>query len=293
MSGNNWLERDPKDSPGLQRIREAQEAAAAAKAQAGQQAREAAIAAQEAERKRLEMIAKIEQKTAQILPLLEEIRDFANRNRCFPIGVFPDELVPDTFGGSSEDMGELVKSPNPKVVSPAVIFTSRAGTIQYLQKSSGLTPPTSILLEKVDTASQEADISVAYGFQGKLRRKVEYQRGDNVGYETEEHNVLFNYGVRIHVSADGVALLQQGAQGILSHNHFGVFHRGGKKLSESWIELPGNDNARKQLLAEAFHNPAYLGAEEFYIPTEPTFQPIEPQTNTGIGSLVKGLLGLK
>lgn len=116
MSGKHWLEREPQNSPGLQRIREAQQAVALAKAQEAQRAREAGVAVREAEQKRLEMLARIEQKTAQVLPLLEEIRDFANQARTYPIGLIAiasdSEVVPDI---DQEAIVEIADIENPNI----------------------------------------------------------------------------------------------------------------------------------------------------------------------------------
>lgn len=255
MSGKNWLERDPKDSPGLQRIREAQQAAAIAKAQEAQWAREAAIAAQEAERKRLEMIARIEQKTAQVLPLLEEIRDFANRTGTYPLG--------------------LIKRETPTGLNEVVC-------IAKIKSHDGLKH----LPEKF--------LEVSYGYK-TVHYNISRQTDFDVGGDLGSSEVMAEcFGIRLRVDNNGKTwLYKQNFKYIPAHDGVrGTSWPATTQVIENWVGVPDEETEIKTFLAQAFHNPVYLGTKKPPFREKVAPQP-EPQANTGIASLVKGFLGLK
>ena len=86
MSGN-WLERKPEQSPGLQRFGLIKDAIAKKLTEEERLTKKREAVIQETERKRFEVIVGVEQKTAEIMPLLVEIRDFANSTGTYPIGL--------------------------------------------------------------------------------------------------------------------------------------------------------------------------------------------------------------
>lgn len=274
MSGKHWLEREPQDSPGLQRIREAQQAVVAAKAHEEKRSCEAKIVAQEAEQKRLEMLARIEQKTAEILPVLKEVRNFANTTKTFPLGIISNRRV-------------KITDPLRIVVTPKI---TNADGFSEIQLRNGF---------------QGGEIQLRYGFEG-----LEYREGNSNDFGTdpdwdEKTSVLF--GIRLKVDVDKVSLFRKIEKEVFhpaSGPHTIVWGRGGStqyeghepyteiEYGEEWQQLPDDKTKLKSELAAAFHDPVYLGTEPLPLSQEVASQS-EPRAGTGITGLVKGFLGLK
>lgn len=262
MSGKHWLERDPKDSPGLQRIREAQQAAAAAKAQIEQQAREAEIASREEKRKMSETIQALElakRRIKQFVPYLEEIKDFANETNTFPL---PHPFPRDQYSITSTAL-----------IEKATIQLKDDGTHAYALLSYGY-PGCIEVSGKVDYGDYTNDYSAVYPTIVHVGIEL---RSDRIHGE----EILKRDLVEIPEVKDRY----EGRGWVYGHPEEirGV---------DRYVPLPATEPEIKQVLAEAFHDPIYLGAKLPPFLQEVTSQP-EPQANTGIADLVKGLLGLK
>lgn len=271
MSGKHWLEREPSQSPGLQRIQEAQQAAALAKTQEAQRVCEAEMAKIEAERKKLEMIARIEQKTAQVLPLLEEIRDFANRAGIHPVGNVP-----------WKDSSKTIK------IDPEFILTSKPEV--KMKEGNEL----EISSWRDDVARE---IELRYSYKGYKARFETVSDGLIDGSQWREFagwkDAALFFGIKLRIKRDG-------SVGISKYETVHIPASGGRggcsahdEVRTVEVLLPEKVLEIKPILAEAFHEPLLLRVEPIHnIIQEVTSQP-EPQASTGIGGLVKGFLGIK
>jgi hypothetical protein len=256
MSGKHWLERDPSQSPGLRRIQEAQQAAVLAKTQEAQWAREAEMAKLETKQKRLEMIVKIEQRTAQVFPALEEIRNFANTTKSFPLGIISDPDVRITDPSRAEVYPEIVPS--------------GWGEIQLQFGFKGLKHCEGSVTDFGSYPDWEEEKSVLFG----IRLKVE---PDKVLLFQRKEKKVFIPG---KPSTGG----RGGSYG--NEPYTKVVYE------EKWQELPNDETKLKNKLAIAFHDPVYLGTGRLPFRQEVTSQP-DLQASAGISDLVKSLLGLK
>lgn len=269
------MERDQSQSPGLQRIQEAQQAAVAAKAQAEQQTRETAIAAQKAtqEAKRrwsetIERTARIE----QVLPLLEEIRDFANRTGTYPLAATDrTETYP-----RGHEFSLVKKEGLPKIIEKA--------TITLNKNSFSVKRPDNVEI-----------IDLKYSFHGVVPSGHSRGHGDDVYFVSDNQDVTIEQGIRLKVYRPSglVGLCRQKAEKEPEWHSSKWGTLGGHTIIEETCEmLPNDEISLKRILSEAFHDPIYLGTEPFPFHQEEITQP-EPQASTGILDLVKGFLGLK
>lgn len=231
--------------------------------QEAQWAREAEIAKIEAEQQRLKMIALIEQKTAQVLPLLEEIRDFANTTKTFPLG---------TTSGSS-----VTVTDSSRVVVIPEIVGNGLGEIQLQYGFKGLEY---YYTEGDDLNSGGHGKSETYVLFG-IRLKV---NPDEVLLFRRREEKIFVPSCEDHTILAG----KGGSIGIKGHGSYTK-----AVYKEEWQRLSDDKAKLKVELADAFYDPSYLIDRDFpSFPRKVIFQP-EPQTSTGIAGLVKGFLGLK
>lgn len=280
MSGKNWLERDPKDSPGLQRIREAQQIVAIAKAQEAQRASKAVIVAQEMDQERSKVFEKAA-KIDRVLPLLEEIRDFANQTETYPVAA-----ADRTATWPSGDDFFLVNSGGlPEIVKKSGITAKANELVETEVLSSGLP-----ILQNVEV------VDLKYGFHGVISGT--WHDGHDDVYESGswEKDVTIEQGIRLRVYRPGglVELCHQKVNKI-PERHWGgrgATFGGYTMIEETWKTLPNDEVSLKRALSEAFHDPVCLGTEPLPLSQEVASQS-EPQAGTGITGLVKGFLGLK
>ncbi|GEM_PF-7113727 len=249
MSGNNWLELDPSQSPGLRRIQEAQQAATLAKAQEAQRALAERLAKEAAEKdlrnreSHREMVVK--QRISEISPLLAEIRDFANKTKTYPVS----ETYVKWHKGDSQELIEAAETRITKVDSDGFGY-----------------------------------IDVSYAHRGKAMRAEADHDPDSV--HTHYHYVDFPAacfdGIRIRMSGD------TGAMELLSHREVLVpskkptadhWTSGGRssgfvhgepgwaehiEQQNFWNSLPSDKHAMRQALADAFHDPMQLDTQELF-----------------------------
>lgn len=276
MSGNYWLERDPKDSPGLQRIQEAQQAAATAKAQAEQQAHGAAIAAQEAERKRLEMIARIEQKTAQVLPLLEEIRDYANQTGTYPLGEDYDKKAWLEQG-----------------LTPKIEIIRKAEITEF-----------SYDLNIYDPNKPAKSIELKYGYRGYSPRYGRESDGQIDGsswrvFEGWANAVVF-YGIKLKIANDGTPTVLKKETVHVPYNPGSSSGRAQREPVPAHDEvrvfetlLPEDPNLQKDMLSLIFHDPVHLETVESPPVRQNKDKPEVVDIPTDIFGSIRALLGIK
>jgi len=268
MSGNNWLERDQSQSPGLLRIKEAQQAVVLAKTQEAQRAHGREAAKQEAERKRLEMIAKIEQKTAQVLPLLEEIKDFANLKKIYPVG---KNLLGDAHFERENDLelvgeADVCNGKYPRMLELRYAYRGRVTKYSYSDFDTGAVP------------EGTKDAALLFG----IRIKVDEDASAKI-YKIEE----------VIIPSHGPYKSQPVGRG--GGSELVPASGPSMRIAEKWNDLPDSTDEIRRLVADAFYDPAYLGSEELLFRQEVVPQPkqSEPQVSTGIGDLVKGFLGIR
>lgn len=288
MSNNNWLERDPKDSPGLRRVQEAQQAADLAKAQEAQWAREAEIVAQEVEQEYLKVYEKAA-KIDQVQSLLQEICDFANLTKTYPVAA-ADRLAAEgptesTFRGHEFF---LVNSGG----LPEVVEKSRI-TVKAIRHAVTEVHPSGVpVLRDIEV------VDLKYGFHGVIGGTWVVDNDFVQESGSWDKDVTIEQGIRLRVYPPSglVELCHQKVNKIPKRHSGGKWGGGGgyTNIEETWKVLPNDEASLKRVLSEAFHDPICLGVGEF-----PRHQKIDPQpepelqVNTGIGGLVKGFLGIK
>lgn len=263
MSARHWLERDPSQSPGLQRILETQQAAATAKAQAEQQAHEAAIAAQEARQQRTAQEILVGDLTDRILPTMEEIKDFANRTKAYPIG----------------DKGRNYLVSPLKLINPAAVEVSRS-----------FEPVVDIRLVYGFRGSRIGSKRICDDWVDRTYETVE-------GYGINARIVANNDRAEILVLTQKTEI--ETLPATPGGNFAKVYHppkpeRKVKRDINEWVKIenPFDDESIKHCLGEAFHNPVHLDEINSPMLQAASLQP-ESQTSMGIASLIKGLWGLK
>lgn len=270
MSGKHWLEREPQDSPGLQRIREAQQVVALAKVQEAQRVRETEMTKREAKQKRLEMIALIEQKTAQVLPLLEEIRDFANQAGIHPVGNVP-----------WKDSSETIK------IDPEFILTSKPEVKMKQGNELGIS-------SWRDDVARE--IELRYSYKGYKARFETVSDGLINGSRWSKFagwkDAALFFGIKLRIKRDG-------SVGVSKYETVHIPASGGRggcsahdEVRTVEVLLPEKVLEIKPILAEAFHEPLLLRVEPIPNIQEVISQP-EPRTYTSVTDLVKGFFGIK
>lgn len=231
------------------------------------------------------------------MPLLEEIRDFANKTKTYPLG-------PVQF----EKYNEQEPSPFRGVPfrDPEHIFVCGLNDeIRFTQTVPQLVKEATIRISSYGGmyASDNGRIlEVKYGFEG-----IEYDHSYiDEGFSTQcrlprSTPVTICYGVRLRMAIAGtqigdIELCQQREEEVTRRVNAEEAREARARgltiephilLREEWVPFPAKPGEQKAMLAEAFHNPAYLGT------TDKFAQPVEPQTNTGISGIVKGFLGLK
>ena len=330
MSQNNWLERDPKDSPGLQRIREAQQAATLAKTQEAQRVRQAEMAKIEAEQKRLEMIARIEQKTAQVLPLLKGIKDFVNQTGMYPLGPEPKpvttelnwlkfsslEISSPLSLGSGLQLAPTYQISDYRGLNREKEFCEIADGAEFqlsnellnvvLSREINVIENASITVGRIARASNfellGRVLQLGYGYKGYAQREIQEWSGK--GEDMTPSTVLLTveasvcYGIKLRIDNNGELEIRKQKTKIFPAQKipkvYSSYSPEHEVLTNWWEKLSSENSSLRISLAEAFHNPVYLGVGELPRHQEIVPQPeLGPQESTGIGSLVKGFLGIK
>ena len=281
--GRHWLEREPDQSPGLRRIRDARQAATAARTQEKQRVREAETATQEAGQKRLEMLARIEQRTAQVTPLLEEIRDYANQT-----GTYPVALTDDLY----------LQEGTPQIVKKADILRARRRVVEKELRNPAMLPTSQ---SGTDVKDLEEIIDLRYGFRGREHVTSVVGTGDYMSEVGGVMDVTFEHGLRLKIigSTGKIELLRRKTVRIPA--------RGGRfsssfehdEIVDDWQPLPTDDSSRKKMLADAFYDPIRLGGSDLpFISSAAHTSGVLEQggkepSPVGLLEIAKGFLGLK
>lgn len=203
-----------------------------------------------------------EERRARISGLLQtitEIKEFANQKSLFPLG-------PNKVDVDSRNLSTRVIS-DPQLLKKAEIFF---GYNQY----------------------EGADIiEMKYGYKGQIiNESLEYpsdDRGSEGPTRTIHSSEVINwYGIRLKEinwpgdSRNGeIFILRQEEVYIPGRSKAGWKGSGRSSgweeavapyigLRENWITMPNDEESRKLILAEAFHDPVYLRSEPFYPDTQ-------------------------
>lgn len=235
MSGNNWLERDPSQSPGLLRVQEAQQT----KIAKGKKEAEEAIRqreqnnAENARKLQLQIRQKeTQQKLASMKPVLEEIRDFANRTKTYPI-----------TSNCVNDNSEIVLFKGAEVVK-------KEGELELNYAFRG--EESVSVLESWDPDHPNSNHyssyrSPAVHFVG-IQLRANNETGEIELFSRRSVTVPAVKEIEPHwVSGKG----GYHSQGVREHEAY-------QKIEECWVPFPDDIKRAQQLLAERFHDPMDL-----------------------------------
>jgi hypothetical protein len=234
------LERDPSQSPGLQRIRAVQQAAAVAREEEKQQelARQLATkVAVEEEQRRQSRLAEVKIKMTTLIPLLEEIKDFANRrefyptsDQCLAIHDKPDVLIQKARIEKSLD--ELDE------VGYLEVNYAHRGT-KYDDVSTG---------DPDHPYSTNVVRFPAACYVG-VRLRVNGKTGEVELFSKHEVTIPAVETVEPHWVGHGKASYR--SEGVMGHKAY-------QRMENCWIPFPDDEEQRRQILAATFHDPTHL-----------------------------------
>lgn len=227
MSGKHWLERDPSQSPGLQRIQTMRQAAKDSDAALAEIAKQEKILATEMDRKLKEGLRVAQNKFNKLSTSLQQIVDYANVQGAYPLG----SVLEDTDG-------YCLDSTNPQVI--------RKAEVRFNPK--------------------DASYELRYGFSAHTTAGKPIYDSDSSHHYPLPAEMFFGMKLRLGAEEGEVLVLRRRETTKLEERRafrsgIPLEPEETKYLQEEWIPVPTESENVKVVLTEAFHNPVYLGSE--------------------------------